>query len=313
MQSLAVFLIVFIAFTACASRPPKLKTYSSKEDFISLVQPSNLQSSATFSKSWNSFEKKYSDIYSDLFPQNDPVKQEKKQIRLERFRLALQQKQSKIINFYEKAENIIDLQFSRFINVFPDVQSGASVFVIPSLGTFNGRVIELPSKQPALLIGLDQIAETDEDLDVLFSHEIFHIYHSQQMVSKTYWRTLATAIWLEGFATYVSGQLNPQKSAAIILMSEGLARKCNDPSFIKERAASYLKIIDKTQAEDPTGKIYASWFNADNSPMSRSGYCLGWVVLKEIGKSNSNLEMVKWDEDLFSSKIKESLRRLADK
>jgi hypothetical protein len=72
-------------------------------------------------------------------------------------------------------------------------------------------------------MGVDFIAERNDNLNVLFSHEFFHTYHEDHLKPGDSGRTMATPLWKEGLATYISGVLNPDQNDAVLLMDTELA------------------------------------------------------------------------------------------
>ena len=91
-------------------------------------------------------------------------------------------------------------QISRFKNAFPNFHIEIPIFALPTLGKFNGRVGSL-GKKDFLLFGIDTIVMQNDPEPILYSHEMFHVYHAQTLGNSKQWGTLAQLsfpLWLEG-------------------------------------------------------------------------------------------------------------------
>jgi hypothetical protein len=107
---------------------------------------------------------------------------------------------------------------------------------------------------------------------------------------------MATPLWKEGFATYVSGVLNPNLSDAELLMDPVLAHSCDDPTAVSLMAADFLKVLATDGANS-----YADWFMMSGTTQpTRRGYCLGLRIIRTLAASHPVTEMVNWDEARFS-------------
>ena len=156
-----------------------------------------------------------------------------------------------------------------------------------------------------LMMGVNFIVERKDDLDVLFSHEFFHAYQDDKIEGST-GQTMATPVWFEGFVTYVSGVLNPDRKDTVLLMDSTLARECDKPTFIKDIAKQYLAVID-TDGQT----TYEDWFMMSGPTQpTRRGYCLGLHVMRNLIKTFTPAETVKWDEARFSTEIKSVLQEM---
>lgn len=261
-------------------------------------------------KLWNTFEDKYREVYdSVVFNKSSPDWKTQRNLKLKTFFSKLPVLAAKMDKLFSNAEQLANIQAERFKNIFPDLQSDTPIIFIPGFG-FNGKAKEIPSfGRPVLLIGVDLVAERNDPIDVLFTHEFFHIYQFEVLKNKKIWQTLTSPIWFEGFATYVSGILNPAFSEAEILMDSELAKFCSDNTNIHTWAVEFLSFYNNDKLDDASyDKIYKEWFMiSGNANPKRRGYCLGLRVFQFLVKVNSIQEMVKWDEDLFLLKTGEAL------
>src|ERR1700736_3083847 len=111
---------------------------------------------------------------------------------------------------------------------FPDFdRSRVKVYLMLSLFRFDGKI---PHDDPrALFLALDGLAKfhgAKVRLEVILSHELFHLYHFQvnPLPATIAEIPLYRQIWQEGLATYVSRSLNSNASLADVLLDPQLAR-----------------------------------------------------------------------------------------
>lgn len=121
----------------------------------------------------------------------------------------------------------------------------------------------------------------DDDPDVLYSHELFHIYHQNRLNidDKTYDEKgkLTLPLWMEGLAVYVSKEMNPSKGDEVIFMSKDLPKVSQRD--IKWMAKEFLKNADAKSYDEKHPEIYQNWFNYGKQVRkdipTRAGYLLG--------------------------------------
>src|SRR3989339_1548840 len=249
----------------------------------------------------DNFESKNQFLYdTGVYRKGDGDWTARKTKRREIFFKELPNIETKMNILFDAAERLVTEKEFAFKKLFPDLSDNIPVVFMPSIFSFNGRVMLLPEfKRNGLLMGVDFISYRSDNLDVLFSHEFFHAYHFDKLPDGSIWKTMATPLWLEGFATYVSGLLNPTQSTAVLLMDNELANHCNDHAFVKTWAKEYLVALNSGGEQ-----IYDDWFSmGGQTKPTRRGYCLGFKVVEEIAKSSNLNEMVVWTEDDFSKEI----------
>jgi hypothetical protein len=119
----------------------------------------------------------------------------------------------------DSLEGDLPLYLNDFQKAFPDFGCQNPIYLLVSLGAFDGGVRSV-NDSPALLFGVDVIARihSQDELGALFDHELFHMYH-RQITGMGGGRgdPLYRALWEEGLATYVSGVLNPRVGESAIL------------------------------------------------------------------------------------------------
>jgi hypothetical protein len=265
-------------------------------------------------KLWTVFENKYREIYDTIvFDKSNPNWQNKRIDRLKWLFSRLPHIASNMNELFEHAEEISLRQAVRFKETFPDLHDGTPVVFLPGL-TFDGKAQYLPSfGRTTLLIGVDLVADINESLDLLFSHEFFHIYHLELLKNKIIWQTFSTPLWIEGFATYASGILNPGSTVEKLLMNEKLSIECNNQKSIQAWSKDYLSFYDNRSIDMNTrNNLYKDWFlGSGESNPKRRGYCLGFRVIQNIASQNSIQDMVRWDEPTFILKVGEALNNLS--
>jgi hypothetical protein len=178
--------------------------------------------------------------------------------------------------------NSLPLYVAEFQRTFPDFRCNFPIYVLPSLGAFDGATRQINGEM-AFLIGVDVLAETygTADLGTFFTHELFHQYH---------WRTnppptgLYGSLWEEGLATYVSHVLNPRASKSVVL---------GKPADLAERARPVLpqlaaELLRNFDSQSSTA--YAAFFlgGAKRSAFPpRSGYYVGHLIANDLARRYS--------------------------
>ena len=190
---------------------------------------------------------------------------------------------------------LVDTEISAFRQRFPDAKLDQPIYAALA-PTFNGRTGTLRHRQ-ILAFGLDSMLERGDDPNVLFAHELFHLYHAQHsgivddgVMSH---QPLTVPLWTEGLATYASGLLNPSKKDGELLFEPELAQI--PASKIPELARSFLRVAGKSA----TGDDYGTWFNLgaaklDKDLPNRCGYLLGLNLVRRVAGFHSLPEMVSW-------------------
>jgi len=211
-----------------------------------------------------------------------------------------------------------DAQVS-FLHSFPDFKPAITVIYMPSLRHFDGQTTLLKDGRPAMLFGIDGIAEFDgehADLPVLFSHELFHVYHAQVNPSLFPVQSakalengdvpLYEEVWIEGLATYVSGALNPQAPPHDLLLSKKLYDEGMPlvPVIAGRILAKFDSTSDKDQAEFLQGGV-------KSDIPARSGYLAGYLMAKDLNGRYSLEELAHLTGPALRAAINDELTRLA--
>ncbi|RZF93768.1 hypothetical protein EXT42_04880 [Pseudoalteromonas sp. CO302Y] len=195
-----------------------------------------------------------------------------------------------------------------FIDTFPDFKSETPIYILHSLGRFNGATRELSGKT-YLMFGVDLMAKyhTWKNDTPFFHHELFHVYHEKLFQCKD---ELWCSIWTEGLATYVSHKLTPAASDDELML--------NIPSNLvkKIRTRKLDSLVDlKKKFYSKKPEIYSSFFNfaKDETKLPyRRGYYLGYILAKEIGKNYSLEQLAKMDKKTVESLLQKGLDSLIE-
>jgi hypothetical protein len=248
---------------------------------------------------WETYiEKDHQEFYHELVwqkPQGGDW-QKKRLLKLaeifKRYRAAA----PRIIEEFHNFEKTVASQMGKFKEKFPDSHFDDILIYAAAAPTFNGKYSFL-GKQKLLAFGVDLSVLLDNKVDILFSHELFHVYHNRALkIDKNSFGTIQFSIplWAEGLATFVSKEMNPQASPSDVFMDKALGSI--EEKHIRELAQMYLIFVN-TRLEDNENES-KKWFSGgtklnDRFP-PRMGYWLGYHVAKCLHKKHSLLEMSKW-------------------
>lgn len=201
-----------------------------------------------------------------------------------------------------------------FVKSFPDMSWKGRVVFMPNYGITDsgtGRMDEVDY----LVFGVDTIASTygeNADLAALFHHELFHLYHSQvnnESRGKSREKgeiPLYALIWGEGLATYVSHRLNQKATMEQILLNKTLESesKASLPFLLKQAREN----IDSGEPE--IWKPFMSAGKNDKGIPPRSGYYIGYLIAKELGKKSSLQELARLQGEDLRKKMVKALEKL---
>jgi hypothetical protein len=285
----------------------ELKIVNSGEDFKQFWSQAKGKNFAEQNVLWLTFEEKYQDIYDTLvFPKTNSNWEKDREAVLEKSFGRMPANENKLFESLDSASSVAWSQVKRFKKVFPDLEDGTPVIFLP-VSQANGTAITLPTYgRRALVIGLDTILNLHNNLDVVFSHEFFHIYHFKQLENTAFGETMSTQLWVEGFATFESSVLNPGADYDAIFMDANLASACTSEN-VREWSKQYLKIY--TFPVDTN--LLKSWFRVSGTEMpKRRGYCVGFNVIKLLAKETPLATMAKWGEQTYVERTGWALNQL---
>ena len=203
----------------------------------------------------------------------------------------------------------------QFHHRFSDFRCNFTVYYVDSMMQLDGagRVVD---GHPALVFGIDQLAQERAaiSLRVFVAHEMFHRYHLQAAgfsddpgEHQEIWR----ALWAEGLASYASMVVVPGATAddALMLPADLEARTA---PLIKTIASDLLAHFDRVDT-----KTYNTYFSYGDPQVSkrglpwRSGYCIGFLIAKELAKTHSLDQLAHLRSDQLKQMIVTELRKMS--
>ena len=198
----------------------------------------------------------------------------------------------------------------QFRRTFPEFVSRRPVYVVCSLGAFDGGTRPVDGAD-VLLFGADVIAVIRPpgfNLRPFLEHELFHVHHGNLHPDAP--ETVGAALWEEGLATYVSAALNPGATNDEISVPDALIAETTPR--IPELSRRLLAHLDDPDG-GPTYKqfFYGSTEKATEVP-PRSGYVIGWRIARELGQTHSLAELARMPPAESRAQVERALRRLAE-
>ena len=193
---------------------------------------------------------------------------------------------------------------------FPEFdRSRPEIYLMFSLFRFDGKI---PHDNPrALFLALDGLAKfhgSNVPLDVILSHELFHLYHFQvnALPANIDHIPLYRQIWQEGLATYASASLNPKATMADVLLDPRLAR--DGPKYVPTAARALVTQLESTN--DEATAQYLSYRRESKVP-SRMGYLIGYDIVARLAPARSLQELARLRGQRLLSLMREQVRALA--
>jgi hypothetical protein len=196
-----------------------------------------------------------------------------------------------------------------FRRTFPDFVLRRPVYVICSMGAFDGAVREV-NGQSALLFGPDTIASFRPpgfNLRPFLEHELFHVHHEALHPGTP--ETIASSLWEEGLATYVSDALNPGATHEEISVSDDLIRRATP--LIPELSRKLLQHLDDPADGETYGYFFLGPLDRTDVP-ARNGYLIGWKIARELARSRSLAELARMPPEQAKSEVARVLRTFAE-
>lgn len=333
-----LWILLLIFSSSCATRSPSPESGAREKSTVQGPRVINL--GPEFKMFWNkakgkSFdeqlqlwndlvEKPYQSFYNTIVWQNpsNPKWEERKVRQLKKYFGLYPQLYSQIADNFDHFNEALDSQMARYKKSFPDAVFDLSIYAAPTV-TFNGKGGEGGDGsdelgKTVLVFGIDVLTERHDNPDVLYSHELFHIYHTAKLgVNEQVFLNqgkLTLPLWLEGLATYASEVLNPSAKASEVLMADDLPKVSK--ADIKWLAKEFLKQANEKAFDDKKPEIYKRWFSIGTGSVradlpERSGYLLGLKVVEHLAKSNPLNSMVTWDINRFHDETTKALSELS--
>ncbi len=198
---------------------------------------------------------------------------------------------------------------ARFTKSFPDMRWRGPIYVMASVGCFNGRS-QLIQGQQALLLGVDDMAGLHEtNVRPLITHEMFHRYHYfhfafEPELAQPLW----VRLWAEGLATFVAHRLNPSASTYDLtsITPAAVSRMDSQMSVMTQR---FMERLNSTSQADATA--YFSDDSKNEQIPARVGYYMGLEVAQYLARRYPMQTMAQWDHARAKPHVLLALRHLA--
>jgi hypothetical protein len=351
---------MFIFALASFTTSDQIRTISLKDHYLSFRDKTKNTPLTDKTKLFEAFKDAFLTSYPELYNQgvfgkrnSNTSLEEHIEPQLAKFveYIRDQRAHNRIVKLFNDFSIVTKEEINRFNKNFPDFdfQKLTYVSAISLLGT-NGALRHCEGK-PTLIFGIDSIIQRQDDLALLFSHEIVHAYHEQtspNMMDDSRNHPFLRMMFQEGLATYTSGVLNPDKSKDKYFDPE-LSEWCSSGTF-KEHLDRYIDdqnmadhiartvskqgfILQNSQDEEKKAKAKAlieqefskwrdleeKWFLiGDNKPkgmLLRAAYCIGDKVIEKILEQEKiNLsDLFKWDFESVKKNVEIALDALKNK
>ncbi len=196
--------------------------------------------------------------------------------------------------------------YARFARAFPDVHPIGPVYLVHSLGEFDGGTREV-SGHSRLVFGADVMAQLRvTNQTPFFHHELFHVYHAQFFSEcEQMW----CALWSEGLAVLAAQRLNPRATDAELLLSSPRPIR---PEVERSRTATLCAVAERLNSKDAAD--YAALFSS-GPPLvglpARAGYFVGFIVAAEAARERSVAQLAHLDNEAARDLVRAALARLA--
>lgn len=182
------------------------------------------------------------------------------------------------------------------------------IFIMASVGCFNGRSQLIQGRQ-ALLLGVDDMAALHEtNARPLITHEMFHRYHYSHFAFEPELpQPVWVRLWAEGLATFVAHELNPSASTYELtwISPEDISRMDSQMSFL---AARLIQRADSTSQADAAA--YFSDDGTDKEIPPRAGYYVGLEVAEYLVRRYPMQTMAHWNHEQAKPHILQALRHI---
>ncbi len=198
-----------------------------------------------------------------------------------------------------------------FTRAFPDFEPDAPVYFMGAIGSFDGAT-RMVDGRSSLLFGVDGITlfhAEGTNPAAFFHHELFHVYHRQALeaegVDLASQRNIAMALWGEGLAVYVSGELNPGSTHQELLLPTEMIEQTD-----ARRAELTAELVEHLRSGDE--RLYATYFLGAGGGRvpKRCGYYLGMQVAARVRGDRTLAELARLSGDALVDEIADALRQI---
>jgi len=258
------------------------------------------------------------DFYEGLVneSEHDPDWKTRKTKRLQDAFVSYKNDYAEISKLFKDFDSNLNTQINKYKQYFPDAEFNVPIIAMPG-ASFNGKGGGTKKHATVLAFGMDMIHQLKGNTDILYSHELFHIYHLKKanITAQSFMSTgkMTLPLLLEGLASFASHKLNPSESMNDVLMDSDLA-KLNDKE-IHLLAQEFLKIANEKVYDEKNPVIYRKWFGYKREKLRedlpwRIGYLLGFKLIEKLEKSHSFLEMASWSPEVAHEKLVTEMKKI---
>ncbi|WP_285574483.1 hypothetical protein [Geothrix limicola] len=204
-----------------------------------------------------------------------------------------------------------------FRSLFPDTPTDLAVRVVVAPG-FDAKSGVRADGSPVLLLAADSLLLEQANLDVLFPHELFHLYHARHAGilndGVMPGARLLLPLFVEGLATCVSVRLAPGSTEGQLLLQEDLG--AIPEQRLPAIATRFLAEADEPVLDGGPTTAFKRWFNAARTPQqpdlpNRAGYWLGLHVIRALLRDRSLQELASWPPARAEAETQATLVRIA--
>jgi len=176
--------------------------------------------------------------------------------------------------------------YADFVEHFPDFEMRRPVYMLYSMGEFDGAVREISGKR-YLLFGIDVMdaVHSFENERPFFQHELFHVYHDQFFRGCD---AIWCSLWTEGLAVAVAAGLNPGANDAELLLTKPEPLRAAIDNNLEEAVSAALVRYDSESDED-YGALFGSSRLSPRLP-PRFGYYVGYLAVQQALASGQTLK-----------------------
>ena len=260
-------------------------------------------------RSWENQTPEIASIYAKIFNTDDSGWEQKKSARLHALFQSWSALEEGMAHTALSAPMTLQRMASKFNEHFPETTLEVPVYLLPSAMGFNGHVISEKGGESILLLGVDVIAQRNDNADVLAAHELFHVLHFGRIEGSAHDARLFFPLWAEGLATYASGVFAPATQTGLLMDAE-LAERCRDECTVAGWATEFLEIA--TEPNRDIAQDYSDWFKlTGNRSPRRAGYCVGMKIAELEATRHSLADLTRWNAETIETEMLAGLRELA--
>lgn len=327
MKNLITLVFSFaLPFTQMACGPMNQKNQERKE----LIEPKVVNFKTQFDLFWKQakgqdFERQV-DLWTSIIEvqhqfffdsfvwsqKDDPAFSARRSKQLKTVFDRIEKNENKIMNDLQVFESVLALQMKRYRDVFTDAEFPVTCYGVVG-GNFLGRVGTDPkTKERILAFGIDKMADMQVNPDIIYSHELFHVYHGTKSDIDSDGRMI-TQLWAEGLASFASHELNPNASKKDVFIYESAAGIKDDQ--LPRISSLFLKVADQEAFDPKDGQAYFDWFLSEKGKGSlpaMAGYWLGYKVVAALRNQHSLDEMSRWNAEKAGQMVHSTLMRFND-